>query len=71
MVFPGVLFVRRKGDGRMTSAEKYCLRELIREFKELDMTNDQIYERIKITLKPLTPERYQKRIKFICEELGI
>jgi len=55
----------------MTDAEKKCLKVLIKVFENNGYTKDAIYERIKITMRPLTSEQYQDRIKFIAQEIGI
>lgn len=55
----------------MTTAEKQSLTYLMRELKSIGYTKDQIYERIKLSLKPLSPDLYQKRIQFITKELEI
>jgi DNA-directed RNA polymerase specialized sigma54-like protein len=55
----------------MTDAEKKCLKVLIKVFESNGYSKDEIYERIKITMQPLTPEQYQERLKFIAQEIGI
>jgi len=55
----------------MTTSEKKCLKVLIKVFESVGYSKDDIYEKIKKILKPLTPEQYQTRIKFITKELEI